>query len=598
MNDRMIPLSVLREYMPKLKDEDLKELGPVEYDQSKVPEVSKKHAENVRRKVYLPDMTESFARGVEYAGLIASKSESLSNATKERQDTLEIYNNQVIREMTDKDVISAPEIIAARNGQATLNNRLDTTSIDYVALDRKLAGKSDISAELNALSQRAKAEHKGIYIPSGNYNLTTTTIIEACKHIRIDGTINVSSGNHLELLWTSNQNASVNWYINEIVGKLRLSGLKNAKVTVHNATELELYADGDDSIRHSIAYSQFNLGKVDKVSVVSKIDATSAGWINENEFYGGRIKQLLMDGNYNHNNNHFYMPKMEGMTVDIRKGSNNFFHDVRFEGANLLNFAKGTFNNIFYRTYHSTKSSYFNGTGLTGDLTINDAGVGNGVFEEIDKVYTEETLYSVNEKTKNLRLNAIYPDFNQVVIENNFTEFYESPIIKITDDLGVLFKSDLQGFRILISFYTTGKTAITQNPIDSYSQIGMAWNTDTNSLQSQNNVNNPFISIFKNGQAGYFKIKLLTGGNVKDLRFDGLSLKLRTRKRTFNYADQSSESGYSSRYKPTRGYFYAGDYVRNTVMTDYGTYVLAGWYRLTTGNTHTASDWLEHKINK
>lgn len=37
----MIPLSVLREYMPKLNDEDLKELGPIEYDQSKVPEVSK-----------------------------------------------------------------------------------------------------------------------------------------------------------------------------------------------------------------------------------------------------------------------------------------------------------------------------------------------------------------------------------------------------------------------------------------------------------------------------------------------------------------------------------------------------------------------------
>lgn len=120
----MIPLSVVREYMPKLKDEDLKELGPVEYDQSKVPEVSKKHAENVRRKVYLPDMTESFARGVEYAGLIANGSDILSRATGERQDALEIYNNQVIREMTDKDVISAPEIIAAREGKYTLNERL------------------------------------------------------------------------------------------------------------------------------------------------------------------------------------------------------------------------------------------------------------------------------------------------------------------------------------------------------------------------------------------------------------------------------------------------------------------------------------------
>lgn len=580
------------------RDRDTSGLGPIEYDQSKVPALIRKHADNVRTKTYGQEVREAQARNAEVAGLIANQADIKATNTQGRQTTVENQFIAVQQELTDKDVISAPEIIAARNGQATLNNRLDTTSIDYVALDRKLAGKSDISAELNALSQRAKAEHKGIYIPSGIYNLTTTTVIEACKHIRIDGTINVSSGNYLELLWTSNQNASVNWYVNEIIGKLRVSGLKNAKVIVQNATELELYADGDDNIRHSIAYSQFNLGKVDKVSLLSKVDSTNIGWINENDIYGGRIKQLLMDGNYNHNNNHFYMPKMEGMTVDIRKGSNNFFHDVRFEGANLLNFAKGTFNNIFYKTYHSTKSSYLNGTGLAGNLTITDEGVGNGVFEEIDKVYTEQTLYSVNEKTKNLRLDAIYPDFNQVVIENNFTEFYESPIVKITDDLGILFKSDLQGFRILITFYTDGKTIITQNPVDSYSQIGMAWDTGLNYLQSQNNISNPFISIFKNGQAGYFKIKLITGGNVKDSRFDGLSVKLRTRKRTFNYADQSSESGYSSRYKPTRGYFYAGDYVRNTVMTDYGTYVLAGWYRLTTGNTHTASDWLEHKINK
>lgn len=129
----MIPLSVLREYMPKLKDEDLKELGPVEYDQSKVPEVSKKHAENVRRKVYLPDMTESFARGVEYAGLIASDAVGISNETKGRQDSVETQFNAVQQEMTGKDVISAPELIAARGGEPTLSDRLDKEQQEVTA---------------------------------------------------------------------------------------------------------------------------------------------------------------------------------------------------------------------------------------------------------------------------------------------------------------------------------------------------------------------------------------------------------------------------------------------------------------------------------
>lgn len=70
-----------------------------------------KHAENVRRKVYLPDMTESFARGVEYAGLIANEAVDISNETKGKQDTVETQFNSVQQELTDKDPIDAPEII-------------------------------------------------------------------------------------------------------------------------------------------------------------------------------------------------------------------------------------------------------------------------------------------------------------------------------------------------------------------------------------------------------------------------------------------------------------------------------------------------------
>lgn len=118
-DEQYIPLSVLREYMPKLKDEDLKELGPVEYDQSKVPEVSKKHAENVRRKVYLPDMTESFARGVEYAGLIANEAESkANNSDLLSKDTQNRFDRQIADSTYDDEVIDA------RDGEVNLYHRL------------------------------------------------------------------------------------------------------------------------------------------------------------------------------------------------------------------------------------------------------------------------------------------------------------------------------------------------------------------------------------------------------------------------------------------------------------------------------------------
>src|SRR5699024_2684364 len=120
----MIPLSVLRQYSPDLRPEDLKELGPVEYDQSQVPVVSKKHADNVRRKVYGRDLRESFARGVEYAGLVSSESNKTAKETYNRQAIVESQFNAVQQELTDKDPISAPEIIVARGGEETLNDRL------------------------------------------------------------------------------------------------------------------------------------------------------------------------------------------------------------------------------------------------------------------------------------------------------------------------------------------------------------------------------------------------------------------------------------------------------------------------------------------
>ena len=115
-------------------DYDTTPMPPLEYDQSKVPELSHKHANYVRNKTYGHDVRESLARGVEYAGLVSSVATKTAQDTKLRQDNLEAYNDQVIAEITDKDVISAPEIIAAHvdsNGTAhpNLKSRLDNFEV-------------------------------------------------------------------------------------------------------------------------------------------------------------------------------------------------------------------------------------------------------------------------------------------------------------------------------------------------------------------------------------------------------------------------------------------------------------------------------------
>ena len=155
------------------RDRDTSGLGPIEYDQTKVPALIRKHADNVRTKTYGQEVREAQARNAEVAGLIASESVDISNETKERQDAVETQFNSIQQELTDKDVISAPEIIAARKGAETLNERLDSdkdkfdkrTSL-FVSITEFGAIGDDITDCTDAFN-RAILSGKKILVPDG-----------------------------------------------------------------------------------------------------------------------------------------------------------------------------------------------------------------------------------------------------------------------------------------------------------------------------------------------------------------------------------------------------------------------------------------------
>lgn len=99
-----------------------------EVEAGKKDNVSMTLAQWIRQKVYGRDVRESIAQFVEWVSVLTNKAIDKVDDTAERQTTVEEQFKAVLNETSSKDVISAPEIIAARGGKATLGERLDETN--------------------------------------------------------------------------------------------------------------------------------------------------------------------------------------------------------------------------------------------------------------------------------------------------------------------------------------------------------------------------------------------------------------------------------------------------------------------------------------
>lgn len=108
------------------RDRDTSGLGPIEYDQSKVPALIRKHANNVRGKSYGQQVREAQARNAEYAGLIASESCVLAkNADYIAKDTQNRFKDQIDGTTNSDEIIDARRPFG-KEAFSTLGERLNT----------------------------------------------------------------------------------------------------------------------------------------------------------------------------------------------------------------------------------------------------------------------------------------------------------------------------------------------------------------------------------------------------------------------------------------------------------------------------------------
>ena len=173
------------------RDRDTSGLGPIEYDQTKVPALIRKHADNVRTKTYGQEVREAQARNAELAGLIASEAETKAdNADLLSKDTQNRFNNQLAGNTDINEVIDARTDYFGGN-HTTLSKRIDSNEIRdkdivYVENFERLAVETSDSDRLQRALDFAEEHNKRVVYISSDLELGKKVIVNA-SHINMVG---------------------------------------------------------------------------------------------------------------------------------------------------------------------------------------------------------------------------------------------------------------------------------------------------------------------------------------------------------------------------------------------------------------------------
>jgi len=468
---------------------------------------------------------------------------------------------------------------------------LNDSKVEVVNLKEKFGaigdGKTDnYQAILNG-GAYARDNDMCLYIPSGNYYCSRNVVIEGVKHIIIDGSINMGKGKTFSIVYDSYL-APANWKIFNVDGKLLLSGLNSSRVEVMKAKELELYAHGNITKKEFIAYNTFILGKIDTFKIYS--EGAREGWINENKFYGGRMININIDGNYHHNNNIFYGTMLEGFTLALNKGSSNFFYDVRLEGTNSINFGVGTSDNIIYKSWHSSPFIYLRDS---MNIPYQNEGFNNQIISNLDTFHRKDLIFNIDSKSNNFKLSTLNRHKYDLSIAASEHVLFETDLIELKNPFGIIAKSDQSLFLINLYAYDKNRKVIPTEQTDFTSLSGGIFNPKTSAYSFGGNVGkqNTGVPLFPHKNVKYIRYQIRTGTETVNKVFNYLNvIKIESNAHHTPIKISNKFKKWTHTEKPSNGYWEEGDIVWN-VGKDKD---IIFWKRLTTGKKHSLEkDWIE-----
>jgi hypothetical protein len=376
--------------------------------------------------------------------------------------------------------------------------------------------------------------------PTANYRINSQVSFLSLKRIEFNGSITVNfEGVGVLLGHVSSQVLYGDVYFRQVRdvsdtvpanALIRIQGLKNSIIRIGICKYVELYADTDNDATSSIAYNQFFFNRCDQLILTTNPSpsGSTTQWINENTFWGGRFKDITIEGTYTHNNNTFYRPTLEGCTLTLTKGSSNAFLDVRTEGTCEVTFGETTHTNIITQQWTSISRS---GDGDVS-ISITDNGVNNCVRRNQWLNKERFTLFQISKNTLNFNESTengaieITPGLDKLTVSGS-KDCYESELIPVIPGTSFDLLSDGDSWRYRYYIYDEDKNLITGDDEGYMSIAGITWNTAGYYQFSGSNVENSKSATVISADVKYVKVVIRSGSAPEPFKYVQLFVNLK-----------------------------------------------------------------------
>ena len=297
---------------------------------------------------------------------------------KNRQTSVENQFDAIQQDLTNKDIVSAPEIIAARDGEATLSDRLDKDQQKVDAQLAQIVKLAPINNESVATSIQefyaTLEEGVTLKVPAGEYTLNEPLVFDRAIDLDFTGvTFNYAGSGTAITVGNDNAGIHSRRYVMPYVYRNTLNWNDDVDgIRVVNINTSTMYFNSVSKFRKGIiidaqgygnSYNDYHLKSVvnNLHSIVLTSNAT--GWSNENTYYGGRFgltsdtrtavtnentHVLIEDNGYSQNNNVFSRASFESGAMKgvehvakIENGRMIYFRDCRYEGVYNVDITDG-----------------------------------------------------------------------------------------------------------------------------------------------------------------------------------------------------------------------------------------------------------------